>query len=201
MHLTRKALIRHLTKRAVIKRLTKKVLIQHRIKKALIKNLPFRNRPFQKPRIRNLLFKNRSVRTCRGKRQSEPMPTAFFLWGVHAVRAAWLNPSRRCYRLWLTEAGQDNFAGFSVEAKEQLLKRPDPKLLERPALDKLCTAEQCASGYCTGSSSALSARLACNSLAGTNRLVLFLCWIRLPIHIMSGRSCVQPKLLAQAVSL
>ncbi|MDX2027379.1 MAG: 23S rRNA (guanosine(2251)-2'-O)-methyltransferase RlmB [Alphaproteobacteria bacterium] len=60
-----------------------------------------------------------------------------FLWGLHAVRAAWLNPKRRCYRLWLAEAGQKNFATTLDEARDNLLKRPDIKHVDRRELDRL----------------------------------------------------------------
>lgn len=59
------------------------------------------------------------------------------IWGLHAVRAAWLNPKRRCYRLCLTEAGRAAFEATKAEAHEQLLKRPDAKLMERHELDRL----------------------------------------------------------------
>ena len=62
---------------------------------------------------------------------------SIFLWGVHAVRAAWNNPQRRCYRLWLSDAGQEHFATFGSDAQDQLLKRPDPKHVDRVTLDHL----------------------------------------------------------------
>ena len=59
------------------------------------------------------------------------------IWGLHAARAAWLNPKRRCHRLWLTEAGQAAFAATLAEAQENLLKRPDVKKADKPELDRL----------------------------------------------------------------
>lgn len=60
------------------------------------------------------------------------------LWGLHAVRAAWLNPKRRCYRLWLTEAVSESFEPIRAEARDALLlKRPDPKRTDRQELDRL----------------------------------------------------------------
>jgi len=64
-------------------------------------------------------------------------PNSIYLWGTHAVRAAWLNPERRCFRLWLTENSLEHFKEFDVEAKAQLLKRPDPKQVDRQMLDRL----------------------------------------------------------------
>jgi 23S rRNA (guanosine2251-2'-O)-methyltransferase len=60
------------------------------------------------------------------------------LWGLHAVRAAWLNPKRRCYRLWMTEASAGGFEPILAEARDALLlKRPDPKRADRQELDRL----------------------------------------------------------------
>ncbi|MDP9127498.1 MAG: 23S rRNA (guanosine(2251)-2'-O)-methyltransferase RlmB [Pseudomonadota bacterium] len=60
------------------------------------------------------------------------------IWGLHAARAAWLNPQRKCYRLWLTEAGQKAFAEAIVAARDELLlKRPDAKNADRAELDRL----------------------------------------------------------------
>ncbi len=70
---------------------------------------------------------------------SAPTPSkeGVLIWGLHAARAAWLNPQRRVLRAWMTEAGQKLFASTQDEARAELLKRPDPKKLERPALDQL----------------------------------------------------------------
>lgn len=59
-----------------------------------------------------------------------------YIWGLHAVRAAWLNPKRRCFRLWLTEAGKAVFESSLVEAKDALLKRPDAKIVNREELER-----------------------------------------------------------------
>ena len=59
------------------------------------------------------------------------------LWGMHAVREAWLNPQRRCFRLWATEAALENFTPTLEEAKDALLKRPDVKKTDRMELDRL----------------------------------------------------------------
>jgi 23S rRNA (guanosine2251-2'-O)-methyltransferase len=48
-----------------------------------------------------------------------------------------MNPKRRCFRLWLTEAGAKAFAPTQAEARENLLKRPDAKRVERPELDRI----------------------------------------------------------------
>jgi 23S rRNA (guanosine2251-2'-O)-methyltransferase len=67
----------------------------------------------------------------------KPSRDMALIWGLHAVRAAWLNPKRRCLRLWLTEAGQATMEETLAEARENLLKRPDAKRVERHELDRL----------------------------------------------------------------
>jgi 23S rRNA (guanosine2251-2'-O)-methyltransferase len=62
---------------------------------------------------------------------------AVLIWGLHAARAAWLNPQRRITRLWLTESGQKSFEATQKEALDELLKRPDAKKMERDELDHI----------------------------------------------------------------
>jgi 23S rRNA (guanosine2251-2'-O)-methyltransferase len=59
------------------------------------------------------------------------------IWGFYAVRAAWLNPKRRCLRLWLSEAGEKTFAPILDEAREALLKRPDAKRCDKQEIDRI----------------------------------------------------------------
>ncbi len=60
------------------------------------------------------------------------------IWGLHAVRAAWLNPKRRCFRLWITESAAAGFEPTITEARDTLLlKRPDKKIVDRQMLDSL----------------------------------------------------------------
>ncbi len=67
----------------------------------------------------------------------EQDPNKVIIWGMHASRAAWLNPKRRFYRVWLTEAGQKSFEKTIEEGTAELLKRPDPKRVERHEMDGL----------------------------------------------------------------
>lgn len=63
---------------------------------------------------------------------------AALLWGMHAVRAAWLNPQRKILKLWATPSALENFESTRVQARDDLLlKRPDPKKAERIDLDRL----------------------------------------------------------------
>lgn len=59
------------------------------------------------------------------------------LWGLHAVRAAWLNPKRHCFNLWVTEAGQAALAEMFASAAELGLERPEPMLSDRGDIDRL----------------------------------------------------------------
>ena len=67
-------------------------------------------------------------------------PNGVLIWGLHAARAAFLNPKRRVTRLWLSEAGQKLFEATQKEAHDELLKRPDPKRSEKEELNKLLPA-------------------------------------------------------------
>ncbi|MFY9288700.1 MAG: 23S rRNA (guanosine(2251)-2'-O)-methyltransferase RlmB [Alphaproteobacteria bacterium] len=59
------------------------------------------------------------------------------IWGLHAARAAYMNPKRRCFRVWMTDAGEATFKATLAEAKDNLLKRPDAKKVDRNELDRL----------------------------------------------------------------
>ncbi len=57
------------------------------------------------------------------------------LWGLHAVREAWLNPKRKCYRLWTTEAGQVSIKEALDEATAKNLTRPSPLHAEKADIE------------------------------------------------------------------
>jgi len=67
----------------------------------------------------------------------KPTRDGILLWGLHAARAAWLNPKRRILKLWITEAGFASFEKTLTEAKQKGLTRPEPKRIERHELDQL----------------------------------------------------------------
>ena len=76
----------------------------------------------------------------------KPAGDSVLIWGLHAARAAFLNPKRRITRLWLTESGQKTFAATQAEAKEELLKRPDAKHIDREELDRMIPTGSVAQG-------------------------------------------------------
>lgn len=83
-------------------------------------------------------FKNRKNTPGRPLSQLPREQDSVLVWGMHAVKAAWLNPKRRCYRLWITEVTAEQFELTRIEARDTLLlKRPDPKRVERHELDRL----------------------------------------------------------------
>jgi 23S rRNA (guanosine2251-2'-O)-methyltransferase len=93
-------------------------------------------RPERRPEHRD----QRPQRPEQKQVQSAPLPvgdSAHLIWGLHAVRSAWLNPKRRCHRLWLTEAGEKAMNEARAEAQQLLLKRPDAKRVERYELERL----------------------------------------------------------------
>ena len=86
---------------------------------------------------KNLGADKRPVRSISPVTAEKPGRDNDVLWGLHAVRAAWLNSKRKCFRLWLTEAGQKSFSATLAEAEQDLLKRPTFKLMERHELDQI----------------------------------------------------------------
>ncbi len=68
---------------------------------------------------------------------SRPGAQGLRLFGLHAVREAWLNPERRCRRLWATEAGLQGIAAAIDQARAQSLDRPAPEIVPRGRLDRL----------------------------------------------------------------
>lgn len=98
----------------------------------------FRHKPrpgFGKP------HKKREERAPRAENRQKiaekPRGDGVWLWGLHAVRAAWLNPARRISRLLATETGLASFAATLDEGKSLGQPRPQPKRVERPEIDRL----------------------------------------------------------------
>jgi len=62
------------------------------------------------------------------------------LFGVHAVREAWLNPERQCRALWSTDAGLKALGTAIDMARAEGLNRPAPEVVPRGKLDRLVGA-------------------------------------------------------------
>lgn len=57
------------------------------------------------------------------------------LWGLHAVREAWLNPARTCYRLWATQSGMAALEESILNSKKNGLTRPDPLVVDKSEIE------------------------------------------------------------------
>ncbi|MEA1938242.1 MAG: 23S rRNA (guanosine(2251)-2'-O)-methyltransferase RlmB [Pseudomonadota bacterium] len=64
------------------------------------------------------------------KRKSRPQTTTW-LYGCHAVAAAWLNPRRSCKKLLATSSGIKTLEEALNEAKSRNLSRPVPEIVTR----------------------------------------------------------------------
>lgn len=59
------------------------------------------------------------------------------IWGLHAVREAWLNPDRVIKSAYITEENREDFAALIAEADKKDLDRPSPTITDRRGLDRL----------------------------------------------------------------
>lgn len=58
------------------------------------------------------------------------------LFGMHAVAQAWVNPKRHIHALYITDKAMDGFDEALKTAHDLGLKRPDPTMIEKSALDQ-----------------------------------------------------------------
>lgn len=94
----------------------------------------------------NNQFGNKPEKVSRTQRPIKPAaptpieeptnPQGVMLWGVHAVREAWLNPERTCFNLWATESGMSALQEAFAEAGAKKMNRPAPRMVEKPELEK-----------------------------------------------------------------
>lgn len=63
------------------------------------------------------------------------------LFGIHAVREAWLNKRRRIKALYITDTTLESFSSVIDEAKAFNLSRPTPEVMDKTILDKLLPRE------------------------------------------------------------
>lgn len=64
-------------------------------------------------------------------------PSPFFLFGVHAVTEAILNPNRKVARLLVTDSGLKALRDTLAEARNKGLKRPEPIIVEKEDINGL----------------------------------------------------------------
>jgi len=62
---------------------------------------------------------------------------AHLLYGAHAVAAAWLNPERICRHLYGSAAALEGFAATLARAGSLQLRRPQPIVADREAIERL----------------------------------------------------------------
>lgn len=78
-----------------------------------------------------------AVRRPPEEHQRSPKKYAQLLYGFHAVRAAWLNPARKCRQLWLNPATEAAFAPVLREAEALKLARPNPVRADKAVFDRI----------------------------------------------------------------
>lgn len=71
----------------------------------------------------------KSARTSIGPRPN--------LFGLHAVREAWLNPKRSIHAIYLTDQTAAAFESVMAHADKKGLERPDPKVVSKDDLDRV----------------------------------------------------------------
>ncbi len=59
------------------------------------------------------------------------------IYGLHAVREAWLNKNRAIHALYITPAAQRQFENDILKAKKLGLQRPEPVILEKAKFEKM----------------------------------------------------------------
>ncbi|MDX9690133.1 MAG: 23S rRNA (guanosine(2251)-2'-O)-methyltransferase RlmB [Alphaproteobacteria bacterium] len=59
------------------------------------------------------------------------------IWGIHAVREAWLNPYREVYQCWATQAGLAALSDIEKLSAKEKLERPSIKRIEKEELEAI----------------------------------------------------------------
>jgi 23S rRNA (guanosine2251-2'-O)-methyltransferase len=59
------------------------------------------------------------------------------LYGLHAVREAWLNEDRIIHALYISHMAQRQFDEIVLQAKKMGLRRPDPIILDKPKFERM----------------------------------------------------------------
>lgn len=60
-----------------------------------------------------------------------------WIYGIHAVRQAWLNPERKCRRLLVTDTALEGFQPYINETKALKITRPQPERTDRELMEKM----------------------------------------------------------------
>lgn len=59
------------------------------------------------------------------------------LYGIHAVREAWLNKNRIIDALYITHMAQRHFEEILLKTKTEGFRRPEPIIIDKPKLEKM----------------------------------------------------------------
>lgn len=106
-------------------------------------------KPFRDDRPQRRDFDDRSERSfsrepsfetkqkLKSDRPNYGAPSSAFLYGVHAVKAAMLNPKRLVQRLLVTEGGYNSIREAYDEAVGEGIKLPSPVFVEKIDIDRL----------------------------------------------------------------
>lgn len=97
---------------------------------------PARSAPRSAPR--NAPKDVRPPREARAPREAKPSlgPRAN-IFGLHAVREAWLNPKRSIHAIYLTEQNAAQFEAVKEKAQNKGLGRPQVKILDKDDFERL----------------------------------------------------------------
>lgn len=66
---------------------------------------------------------------------SKPNRLKIDLFGIHAVTEAWTNPKRHIHALYITQSAMDGFDKALKTAHDNGLKRPNPTIIDKGAMD------------------------------------------------------------------
>ena len=85
--------------------------------------------------------KDKNTRKTRRKMPSVPQWNSNLkkpnLYGLHAVREAWLNEDRIVHALYLTHMAERQFEEIALQAKTMELRRPEPIIIDKAKLDRI----------------------------------------------------------------
>ncbi len=81
-------------------------------------------------------FKKKPAQPSAQKANTIPQRSRASLYGFHAVEQAWLNAQRHIDALYVTDAGLKSFEATLNQAHQAQLKRPEPQILDKNALEK-----------------------------------------------------------------
>ncbi len=97
-----------------------------------------------------------------------------WLYGLHPVAAAWMNPERRVHRLLATEGGRAALDGVIAEARAKGLNRPGLTVVDKTELDRIMPPGAVHQGVAADVAALPDVGIEdlCNELAGLSQAVI-----------------------------